>query len=177
VGLRKRTQRTPEASARPRASAPPLDASTALTRRDEKIMLMLAIQTQQLNDRIARLEDRFEHILRDSMAQPDQQDLLELRLHSARLAAELSRVTIELRAEISELANDRGEVIDLTTIGDIDPIDGIDPSAHPSAGGLPHRRVDDLVSDARELAASRPRARRTSGWKPVRRAPAPDTDD
>jgi len=65
------------------------------------------------------LEERFEASLRDSMAQPDQQDLLELRLNSARLAAELSRVTIELRAEINELASNRSDdVIDLTAISE-----------------------------------------------------------
>ena len=130
---------------------------------------MLAMQTQQMNDRLTRLEDRFEASLRDSMSQPDQQDLLELRLHSARLAAELSRVAIELRAEINELAQSRGEVIDLTAI------DELDSSTHPSVGGLPHRRVDDLVADVRE-PAPRPRTRRTSGWKPVRSTSPRDTD-
>jgi hypothetical protein len=85
---------------------------SALTLRDERILLTLAVQTQQLNDRLTRLEDRVEAGMRDAASQPDQQDLLELRLHSARLAAELSRVTVELRAEISE-PTERDELIDL----------------------------------------------------------------
>ena len=131
---------------------------------------MLAMQTQQINDRLTRLEDRFEMNLRESMSQPDQQDLLELRLHSARLAAELSRVTIELRAEINELAASRGEVIDLTVIDDLHPPDEIDTAGHPSAGSPPHRRLDDFVAQARDTTP-RPRAPRTTGWKPVRSTP------
>ncbi len=135
---------------------------------------MLAMQTQQINDRLTRLEDRFEANLRDTMSQPDQQDLLELRLHSARVAAELSRVAIELRAEINELAQTRGEVIDLTALDDLGLADRGDSSAHPSAGGLPYRRVDDLVADTREPVL-RTRPLRTSGWKPVRSTTPPDS--
>src|SRR4051812_47901324 len=65
---------------------------TGLSLRDEKILLPLVVQTQQINDRLTRLEDRFENSIRDAIEQPDHQDLLELRMHSARLAAELSRV-------------------------------------------------------------------------------------
>lgn len=137
---------------------------------------MLAVQMQQLNDRLTRLEDRVEADQQASAAMtvPDQQDLLELRLHSARVAAELSRVAMELRAEMNELAKSRGEVIDLTVIDDVED-DRPDPSTHPSAGPLPHRRVDDQVLDVRE--PSRPRPRRTSGWKPVRSSAPPDTED
>ena len=169
VALRKRTQRPRAAAAPARTHAP-----GSLTPRDEKILLMLAMQTQQINDRLTRLEDRFEANLRDTMSQPDQQDLLELRLHSARVAAELSRVAIELRAEINELAQTRGEVIDLTALDDLGLTDRDDSPAHPSAGGLAYRRVDDLVADAREPVL-RMRPRRTSGWKPVRSTNPPDS--
>lgn len=136
---------------------------------------MLAVQMQQLNDRLTRLEDRVETIEREAitMAVPDQQDLLELRLHSARLAAELSRVAMELRSEMNELAQSRGEVIDLAVIDDLD-LEEQPP--HPSAGPLPHRRVDDRVVDLREPTPPRPRPRRTSGWKPVRSSTPPDTE-
>jgi hypothetical protein len=167
VALRKRTQR------QPRRDAPD---SAGLTLRDEKILVMLAVQVQQLNDRLTRLEDRFEESRRETMTVtvPDQQDLLELRLHSARLAAELSRVAMELRAEINELAQNRGEIIDLTMI---DELEGTDPSSHPGGGGPAHRRVDDPVLDVRDPAPPRPRPRRTSGWKPVRSSAPPETDD
>jgi hypothetical protein len=174
VAIRKRTDRQ-------RGAGPSLAARAAagsgLALRDEKILVMLAMQSQQINDRLTRLEERFEASLRDSMAQPDQQDLLELRLHSARLAAELSRVTIELRSEINELANARGDdVIDLTVINDLGPTATIEPTA-AAVGVVPHRRVDDLVAEARE-PVTRVRPRRTGGWKPVRSTTPPhDTDD
>lgn len=171
MGIRKRTQR-PETDA-PVASP---TAGKALTLRDEKIIIMLAVQVQQINDRLTRLEDRFETSLRDSMSQPDQQDLLELRLHSARLAAELSRVAMELRSEINDLAQSRGEVLDLTVVDDLD-LRAPDDTVHPSAGPLPHRRIDDLVAELRETGAPRARPRRTSGWKPVRSTAPRDTDD
>jgi hypothetical protein len=98
-----------------------------LSERDERIIMLLFAQFQQLNDRLTRLENRFDATVQEAFAQPDHEDILELRLHSARLAAELSRVTVELRAEIAELAGgghvrsdpptlstDEHEIIDLT---------------------------------------------------------------
>jgi hypothetical protein len=173
VGLRKRTQRQPIDA--------PVSSSTALRPRDEKILLMLAVQTQQLNDRLTRLEDRFEVSLRDSLAQPDQQDLLELRLHSARLAAELSRVTLELRTEINQLASARGEVLDLTALDAPDVGDPDDELDLTPPGAAPHRRVDDPLDTTGPVGASgvatpRVRPRRTSGWRPVRSSTPPDAD-
>jgi hypothetical protein len=165
VALRKRTDRQRAAGSSLAARAA---AGSGLALRDEKILVMLAMQSQQINDRLTRLEERFEASVRDSMAQPDQQDLLELRLHSARLAAELSRVTIELRAEINELAAKRtDDVIDLTVINDLGGTEPGEAASASPTSALPHRRVDDLVAEARE-AVPRVRPRRTGGWKPVR---------
>ena len=174
MALRKRTDRRRGAGASLAARAA---SGSGLALRDEKILVMLAMQSQQINDRLTRLEERFEASLRDSMAQPDQQDLLELRLHSARLAAELSRVTIELRAEINELASNRSDdVIDLTVINEVGGTDTAEPGA-AAQSALPHRRVDDLMVDARE-PVTRVRPRRTGGWKPVRSTTPPhETDD
>jgi hypothetical protein len=134
----------------------------ALAQREEKILLMLAMQTQQLNDRLTRIEERFETSLRDSMARPDQQDLLELRLQAARVSAELSRVTIELRSEINELASARAELIDLTATDADDDSD--DELTTAERSGMPLRRLDDHVAVA---PAPRPPSR-TSGWRPIR---------
>jgi hypothetical protein len=175
VALRKRTDRQRAAGSSLAARAA---AGSGLALRDEKILVMLAMQSQQLNDRLTRLEERFEASVRDSMAQPDQQDLLELRLHSARLAAELSRVTMELRAEINDLAAKRtDDVIDLTVINDLGGTEPDEATTASPAGALPHRRVDDLVAEARE-PVTRVRPRRTGGWKPVRStAPPHDPHD
>jgi hypothetical protein len=131
---------------------------SALSLRDEKILLTLVVQTQQLNDRLTRLEDRFEASVRDALSQPDQRDLLELRLHSARLAAELSRVTVELRAEINELAKGATDT-------------------SPPLNGLPVTAEADEILDLRDPAAS-PRAptRRASGWRPARPKHPPTND-
>jgi hypothetical protein len=141
-------------------------AHQGLSLRDEKILLTLVVQTQQINDRLTRLEDRFEASVRDALDQPDQQDLLELRLHSARLAAELSRVTVELRAEINELA------------AGLAGATGADDIAPPKV-------TERLAGDADEYEAmidlrepeGRARATTSPGWRPSR-APrrAPDTE-
>jgi hypothetical protein len=63
----------------------------------DDLLFGLIRQTKQLNERLARLEERFEASVKASLSQADSNDLIELRLHSARLAAELSGVTVELR--------------------------------------------------------------------------------
>jgi hypothetical protein len=141
----------------------------ALSLRDEKILLTLVVQTQQINDRLTRLEDRFENSVRDALDHPDQQDLLELRMHSARLAAELSRVTIELRAEINELA---AGLAGATGADDIAPeavterLGGADDDREPLIDLRDH-------SEARE----RNRTTRSSGWRPARATRPPSDAD
>lgn len=192
MGLRKRANRTAEPTSGTRNSRAHAGSgsdsgvdsaaprSGALTHRGEKILLMLAVQSQQLDDRLTRLENRVETVLRDSAAQPDQQDLLELRLNSARLAAEVSRLAIELRSEIKALGN-QAEMIDLTSLDDNDDDDPSTKTkavaasdSHPSAGTPPHRRVDDVVYDLRDHEP-KPRPRPTSGWKPIRTTKPPDS--
>jgi hypothetical protein len=138
-----------------------------LSLRDEKIILTLVVQTQQLNDRLTRLEDRFDASQREAHAQPDQQDLLELRMHSARLAAELSRVTIELRAEINELAEGVGGATGADAIA---PPGLTDRHAHEAGG-------DEPLIDLRESRAARSRPYRSSGWRPARTPAPPPGDD
>jgi uncharacterized coiled-coil protein SlyX len=115
-----------------------------LTERDERILLLLFAQFQQLNERLTRLERRLDTAIQDTFTQPDQEDILELRLHSARLAAELSRVTVELRSEISELA----------------------AGAPPRPTNPPLLAVEDQdVIDLRQEGTRR--RRRSSGWRPA----------
>ena len=59
--------------------------------------MAIASHAEQLDGRILRLERRLEDT---ALAAPTQEDLLEVRVHSAKVAAELARVTVELRAEI-----------------------------------------------------------------------------
>lgn len=60
---------------------------------------------RRVEARVARVERQVEELLATTDAQPDHQDLLELRLHSARLSAELSRTTVSLQAQIDELGS------------------------------------------------------------------------
>jgi hypothetical protein len=157
----KRTTRRARPDARAERGELVSPGPPALSLRDEKILLTLVVQTQQINDRLTRLEDRFERSVRDAFDQPDQQDLLELRMHSARLAAELSRVTIELRAEINELA---AGLAGATGADDIAPAEFTDRLAADHG--------DEPLIDLRE-----PRQGRSSGWRPARPARrAPDAD-
>jgi hypothetical protein len=136
---------------------------SSLSLRDERILLTLVVQTQQLNDRLTRLEDRVEANIRDAVSQPDQEDLLELRLHSARLAAELSRVTIELRAEINDLAAGLAGTSDADDIAPPDVTDRLTPDPD---------ELIDLRDDAAE-STQRPSSSRASGWRPARPATRP----
>jgi hypothetical protein len=61
--------------------------------------MAIATHAEQLDGRILQLERRFEDA---AVTAPTQEDLLEVRMHSAKVATELARVTIELRAEIED---------------------------------------------------------------------------
>ena len=86
--------------------------------RAERALVALAVHAQQLDVRLARVEHglsarvvRLEELADDQRDErnqlldvPTQDDLLEVQLHSARVSAELTRVAIELRARIDDLA-------------------------------------------------------------------------
>ena len=120
----------------------------------DDLLFGLIRQTQQLNERLSRLEERFEASVKASLSQADSNDVIELRLHSARLAAELSRVTVELRSEIDELArsraHDRGQ-------RSIERLAGPSDLARPPAAPPPPDVID----------LSERRARQTTGWQPI----------
>ena len=61
--------------------------------------MAIASHAEQLDGRILRLEHQLEDA---TLRLPTQEDLLDVRMHSARVAAELARVTVELRAEIED---------------------------------------------------------------------------
>ena len=121
----------------------------------DDLLFGLIRQTQQLNERLSRLEERFEASLKASLSQADSNDVIELRLHSARLAAELSRVTVELRSEIDELArsrtHDRSQR-SIERLAELTPDLARSPSSPPPPD----------VIDLRER-----RARQTTGWQPI----------
>jgi hypothetical protein len=74
--------------------------------RTERALVALAIHSQQLDERLTRMEHRIEELGSSDahLEVPTQDDLLEVRLHSARVSAELTRVAIELQSRIDDLA-------------------------------------------------------------------------
>ena len=121
----------------------------------DDLLFGLIRQTQQLNERLSRLEERFEASVKASLSQADSNDVIELRLHSARLAAELSRVTVELRSEIDELARSRTHDRSQRSI---ERFAELAPDLARSPSSPPPPDVIDL---------SERRARQTTGWQPI----------
>jgi hypothetical protein len=80
--------------------------------RAERALLALAVHAEQLDGRLARIEARMDAADAEAAATAEAQalenathdELLEVRLHSARVAAELSRVSVELQGRIDDLA-------------------------------------------------------------------------
>ena len=92
---------------RPRRSDPSvLEPAGLPALRSERALVALAVHSQQLDHRLARMEHRLEELAGVELALevPTHDDLLEVRVHSARVAAELSRVAVELRSRIDDLA-------------------------------------------------------------------------
>lgn len=74
--------------------------------RAERVLVALAVHSQQLDDRLARMEERLDELAGAELTLdlPTHDDLLEVRLHSARVSAEVARVAVELQGRIDDLA-------------------------------------------------------------------------
>jgi hypothetical protein len=66
----------------------------------ERSLIMLTTKLQTCIERLDALELRVDDITEHSMSAPSHSDVMEVRMHSAKLAAELARATVELRGEI-----------------------------------------------------------------------------
>ncbi len=104
----------------------------------DTVLLALVAQTEQLNERLTKLEDRFDAAMSDTREVDT--DLQDLQVNSARLAVELQRVTEELRTDI-----------DLTT-----PVDAPDINLSE-----PERTSDS------DPTLRLPRPRSKNGWLPL----------
>src|SRR5687767_10532920 len=87
---------------RRRRSPAPAGTSTELVLAPhlQRALVALATHAHQIEGSLDRLERRLEDAAATAEDAPTHADLLDVRLHSARVAAELARVTVELRAEI-----------------------------------------------------------------------------
>lgn len=79
--------------------------SVELAPRVERALVVLAAHAQQLDGRLEHIERRLEAVADAQIDVATQDDLLEVRLHSAKLSAELTRMTVELRGEIEDAAH------------------------------------------------------------------------
>jgi hypothetical protein len=77
--------------------------------RTERALKMLASQSAQLHGQVVHLEHRVDALsdaLLDRMDVPSNGDLLEARMHSARVAAELSRLEVNLAARLDAVRDE-----------------------------------------------------------------------
>jgi hypothetical protein len=80
--------------------------------RAERALMALAVHAQQLDHRLARIEARLDasddegaaRIEAQAMELATHDELLEVRLHSARLAAEMTRLSVNVEARLDDLA-------------------------------------------------------------------------
>ena len=73
-----------------------------LAPRVERALVAIAVHAQQLDDRMVRLERRIEALAEAGAKAPTHEDILDVQLHSAKVAGELTRMAVALRAEIEQ---------------------------------------------------------------------------
>lgn len=66
----------------------------------DKALSSLNAKLQHCMDRLDIVDQRIDEIYENSLNTPSHADVMEVRMHSAKLAAELARATVELRGEI-----------------------------------------------------------------------------
>lgn len=82
------------------STTPALPESVVATPHVERALLALTSKMQACVDRLDNLERRLDELVENVAHAPSHSDVLEVRIHSAKLAAELARATVELRGEI-----------------------------------------------------------------------------
>ncbi len=89
-----------------RSAAGPTEPAPLPAVRAERALVALAVHAQQLDGRLARMERRLDDLASDdtTLDLPTHEDLMAVRIHSARVAAEVARVTVEMRGRIDDLA-------------------------------------------------------------------------
>ncbi len=119
----------------------------------DQMLLDLATGLRDLDERVAALEHKFDALGTDAAAD-DGDGVMELRLHTARLSAELTRVSVELQGQIAELAGGRTR----------DTADH--PTEPPTLAG--DETFEDLSADSPARAPGpTPGQHRLRGWQPT----------
>ncbi len=117
----------------------------------DQILLDLANGLRDLDERISALEHKFD-AFGSGADESDEETLMDLRLHTARLSGEITRVSVELKGQIAELAS-RFEPIDATNMS---PDLASDESFKDLSADSPARNED-----------ASPSGRRLDGWQPA----------
>lgn len=112
--LRRRNQ---EATA-PQASKTDKDAEPQGPSQVERSLEALAIRMDDAVTRLESLEARVTDLAEMVANAPSHSDVLEVRLHSAKLAAELARATVELRGEIGMASDEARRAARLASSND-----------------------------------------------------------
>jgi len=84
-------------------ASPALVPAVAVAERVERYVAALAFHAAQLEDRIGHLERVGVEQTDAHLDLPTHTDLLEVRLHSSRVSADLGRLALELRSEVAEI--------------------------------------------------------------------------
>ena len=113
-----------------------------------QVLLDLVNGIRDLEERVSSLEQNF-NVLGTTTSSADEDAILETQLHVARLSAELSRLTVELRGKISVLSTDVEMEFDEERMSP--SLDG-DEAFSDLASDSPVRKQDD---------------KKTSGWQPL----------
>ena len=116
-----------------------------------QILLDLANGLRDLDERVSVLEHKFD-AFGSGAEESDEETLMDLRAHTARLSGEITRVSVELKGQIAELAS-RFEPINPT---DISPDLASDESFKDLSADSP-ARIED----------SSPSGNRLDGWQPA----------
>ena len=119
--------------------------------RVERYVAALAFHAAQLEDRIGQLERRSSEQADAHLDRPGHDDLLEVRLHSSRVSADLGRLALELRSEVAEIKDeaDRSAKAALR-------------AEHAAALGQDPERLVELAEELLELADTVDARRRAS---------------
>ena len=79
---------------------PQVPREIAIPMHIERTLIALTSQLQAALERVEHLEVQVEELNEHATNSPSHSDVLEVRMHGAKLAAELARSTVELRGEI-----------------------------------------------------------------------------
>ena len=113
-----------------------------------QVLLDLVNGIRNLEERVSTLEQNFD-VLGTGASSADEDAILETQLHVARLSAELSRLTIELRGKISVLGTNAGMEFEEEVMS-------------PALDG--DEAFNDLAADS---PVRKQNEKKTGGWQPL----------